>query len=308
MSLSQKRWPSEMPIPLRGGEVAAARTRRPLPPPRCAQREMVSTPSGCAPSVAPARVRRAEFPTGSLVELHENIVDGAEPPTHEVYEEVEVTFTEMEEDPTQRMQRRSSVPQAPNPFARRPRELELARRPHPMEIPVRESTVLPKEPRAPLVTIRQEPSSPEFDARRRLDPQMLDPHALDPQALDPRALDPRGLRAVPRIAPEPRTRPPRAPAPPPDPHDSVEGCDRPATIPEPPRPEPMVDMPISSPTPVLPALRVAIYTAKDGTPQLALHQEGEVVGAPTAVLVPDCREDALRIVQMFKRAEAESFG
>jgi hypothetical protein len=79
-----------------------------------------------------------------------------------------------------------------------------------------------------------------------------------------------------------------------------ESGDRHARIP----PEPThAPTPVSG-TPIVPALRVAVYTAKDGTPQLALHLEGDPVGAPTAVLVPDSREDALRILRIFERASA----
>ena len=79
--------------------------------------------------------------------------------------------------------------------------------------------------------------------------------------------------------------------------------DRHAVMPEPPQPEPM--LPASSRPTIVPALRVAVYIAKDGTPQLALHDEGDVVGAPTALLVPDGRDDALRILQIFERARAQ---
>lgn len=224
-----------MPPPMRGGEVSRVSSRRPLPPPRCVQREHVSTPSGSAPSAAPTRVHATAFRTGSIAELHPQLLARLE----EADASVEVTFPEeLSEDPTQRMDRRSSLP--------------------PPSAPERESAVVAQRPRAETLPAPRE--------------------------------------SLPTIQRE------RAPSASEDTTSGVEDLgDRHARIPEPPAREERT--PVAR-TPVVPALRVAVYTARDGTPQLALHLEGEPVGAPTAVLVPDSRDDALRILQIFERAGA----
>lgn len=227
-----------MPPPMRGGEVTRPGVRRPLPPPRCVQKELVSTPSGCAPSSAPARVHATAFRTGSIAELHPDLLAHLE----EGDASVEVTFPEeVSEDPTQRMDRRSSVP--------------------PPSAPLRESAIVAQRPRAHAV---RPPRETLPTIRREHTPSGIEESAATASDVG----------------------------------------DRHACIPEPPAPEPMQERTPVAHTPVVPALRVAVYTAKDGTPQLALHLEGDPVGAPTAVLVPDSRDDALRILQIFERAGA----
>jgi hypothetical protein len=277
-----------LPSPMRGGEVQRDKPRRPLPPPRCVQRGMVSTPSGCAPSAAPTRVPRAEFHTGSVAELHRDLF-----PDLEDEESVEITFTDCEtDDPTQRMTRRSSAPPPPSvePPSVAPESIEpestepvMAEEPSTRErVHVRESAIVES---GQAEAAQQQRRRADFGGHGARAPRDAFADRTPERIPQPRA-------PLPTIVVDPE----------PEPSGPGETGDRHARIPEPPAPEPLAPEPTVRGTPIVPAIRVAIYTARDGTPQLSLHQEGDPVGAPTAVLVPDCREDALRILQLFQRS------